>query len=407
MNFLFNRENKMKKRFFIFAAILCAVQLYAASYGMVNVLDFKEHVISPGTEKEDWQPAIQMAVQKAYAGNRCLYFPAGTYNIMKAVDFANEPSKIYNSGLTVRGDGRFASIIKQNNPKENCVNWTGKTYKGSIQSGTVSNMSILGGDISLNIKWHNNFTLTSCYMGSSRIGLHSEGWSNRFNDIIIRHCKEIGFSATAHFNDCTIRDGYFSRCAIAIMLNGGTRGVRISGIGIEHAVKCAIYVRNSMAIAITECYFEGNAMKPVEGWAENGSIVLDYKNQGITVDNCIFRGTANNSGHIVVGSGRNIKISNNVNQVHLIGADALVMFAPPSSPNQDAGIHAMTVENNNICYGGRIKHTTPIDYIYFERIDGLMEKALKNGCVLEGGVKYLRTVTNKAAATKSDATDFQ
>ncbi len=398
----------MNRKLIAVLFLLCLASVYALEgYGAVNVLDFKDDVIAIGTDKEDWQPAIQKAVAKAYATTRTLYFPAGTYNIQKALDFGREPTQMYISGLTVNGDGRFTSIIKQNNPKENCINWTGKTYKGSIQGGTINGMCILGGDIALNMKWHNTFTLTHCYAGNARIGIYAEGWSNRYIDFIIRHCSEKGFVGCAHFNDCTLRDGYLSRCGIGICFDGGARGVRVSGIGIEQTVKCAMYIRLSLAIAISECYFEGNAMAPVKGWQENCSIWLDYGNNGISVNGCIFRGTAKNCGHIAIGSGENIAIQDNVDQIHLWGTDALIMLAHSSHPRFDTGIKDLKVENNNFCYGGRAAQPGPIDYRYFEREAGLFDKAVQNGAVLEGGKDFLRTMTQAIQKDKTDAVDYE
>ena len=144
------------------------------------------------------------------------------------------------------------TTIIQKNPKENCISWTGKTYKDSATYGTLRDITLFGGKITLNLRWHNNFTLESCYIANaSQAGIYSEGWSNRFLNMIIRHCPNNGFEGRAHFNDITIRDGYFSRCGVGIMLSGGARASH-SGIGFETLRQCRAHELRHNAVSIPE-----------------------------------------------------------------------------------------------------------------------------------------------------------
>jgi hypothetical protein len=398
----------MKKMFTVFVSLLALSGLFAAEYGRVNILDFKEFAANIGTDREDWSPAFEKAVAQAYATTRCLYVPAGDYPLQKAVEIWKEPTGAFVGGLTLMGDGRYASMIIQKNPKENAINWTGKTYKGSLNGGTIKDIGISGGAIGLNIKWHNQFTLQSCYVaGASEAGIWSEGYSNRFIDIVVRHCPKIGFRGSAHFNDVTIRDGYFSRDGIGIWMGSGARGVRISGIGFEHTVKCAIYIARSFAISISDCYFEGNALSPQKDWFLNGSIVLDHHADSIQVQNCIFRGTSVNRGHVVIGDSRNVEVSGNLIQIHRQDADALVMLADPMDGKTPAHASSIFVRNNRYIWSSKMAKTEKgaPPYCYFEVRPGMVQEAVRNGSIFESAEKT-RVISGDAGQTRTGAEDF-
>ena len=394
----------------IAAAVLLAGATLPVSAGedtRVNLLDFKNYAVGLGTAQADWQPAFQKAVEKAYATSRILYVPAGEYPIRKTVDLwgPNPKNFFLTNSLTVVGDGRSVTSIVQKNPKEDCLTWTGRTYKDGLASGTLKDIAVTGGRIALNIKWHNYFTLQSCYIANaSQAGVFSEGWSNRFLDIIVRHCPNIGFQGRDHFNDITIRDGYFSRCGVGIQLGGGARGVRISGIGFEHCANTAILLMSSCAVSITDCYFEGNGMgapnvKP--NWGFPSSIALDFNNSTVQIQNCIFRGCTQYAGHIRMGNNRNVEIRNNFFDIHF--DEAAVELTDSSKPGFPALSERVRVADNSLVWSSakqREMKGAPIPVYYQEKKAGLLKDALEKGGIFEKHEGKTHTGIRKPAPRK-------
>jgi len=155
--------------------------------------------------------------------------------------------------------------------------------------------------LGLNIKWHNYFSLDTCYIhGCKEYGIYAEGWSSRFRNSIIRWCLKAGIRAGKHFNNCVIRDCYFSRDGIGIHFMGGY-GNRIEGCGLEVCAKAAIFVRGGSSLTINNCYFEGNGYKSkhqdlfnVQGWAN--TLHLDYSCTHVNVHDNIFRANLDQEG---------------------------------------------------------------------------------------------------------------
>ena len=403
----------MIKRLLAAACVLYSVAVFAAEDVRVNILDYKSLVKNPGTKQEDWQPAFQAAIKKAFDLKKPLYVPAGNYPVWKTVTIWKEKTSgaFDGTAFTLQGDGRFASTIRQMNPKLNCVDWTGKTYKGSMNCGTIEKICLVGGRTTLNIKWHNQFTMRSCYIvGGKEVGIHAEGYSSRFTDILVRHCYKIGFKGYAHFNDVTIRDGYFSRCGVGIQLRAG-RGVRISGIGFEHCASTAIYMGGCMAISVVNCYFEGDGMGPVktkQKWGFPSSIAVDYNNKSVLIEGCIFRGTSKNAGQIRLSQCTNGRISNNLFQIH--HNEAGVMFAPTSIKNGPVNLEKVEISNNNYCWGSRkgkqMKGAKVKDW-YYAKTDEIMNNVMKKGCVFEGFPEHAKVMNAQAKGGKHDASQFQ
>ena len=400
---------KTKLKMTVLAASLMATCIPAAALDTrVNLLDFRDHVAAAGTEQEDWQPAFQKAVAKAYATSRILYIPAGTYPIRKTVDLNGPKTQLYLiNSLTVTGDGRSVTTIIQKNPKENCISWTGKTYKDSATSGTLRDITLFGGKITLNLKWHNNFTLESCYIANaSQAGIYSEGWSNRFLNMIIRHCPNNGFEGRAHFNDITIRDGYFSRCGVGIMLSGGARGVRISGIGFEHCANAALMIYGSNAVSITGCYFEGNGMGASNvrrNWAFPSSIALDCNNDTVLIQGCIFRGCSQNAGHVKLGSNDNVEIRNNLFDIHF--DEAAVELTDPSRAVMKHHSGRVRLKHNSLVWSSKKqqeKKGAPVEFYYQESRPGLLKSTLRHGCFFESHEGKTRiSAPSKSAPVKN------
>jgi hypothetical protein len=401
----------MKKLLTAVLAVALAGSVFAGAKGRVNILDFKSFVKNPGTAREDWHPAFEKAVEQAYKTTRILYVPAGKYQIMDTIDLWKQPTNSFNGqAFKLVGDGRFVSTIIQKNKQKNCVDWTGKTYKGSMNAGTIENICLSGGKITLNIKWHNQFTLRSCYIaGGSQAGIHAEGWSNRFLDIIVRHCYRFGIYGYAHFNDVSIRDGYFSRCGVGIMLRGA-RGVRISGIGFEHCANTSIYMGGCMAISVVNCYFEGDGMGPIktkEKWGFPSSIAVDYSNKSILIEGCIFRGTSKYAGQIRLSQCKNGRFSNNLFQIH--HDEAGVMVAPASTKNAPVALQDVKIQNNNYCWGsrkGKQMKGKAVPFWYYEKAPGMIANAVKNNCVFEGYQQKSKVMSAKAVGGKHDASQF-
>ena len=75
----------MIKRFLTATCVLYSMTIFAAENVRVNILDYKSLVKNPGTKQEDWQPAFQAAVKKAFELKKPLYVPAGNYPVWKTV----------------------------------------------------------------------------------------------------------------------------------------------------------------------------------------------------------------------------------------------------------------------------------------------------------------------------------
>ena len=274
--------------------------------GPINVRSFLEHVVNPGSEQEDWQPAFQRAIEVAQRGIRPILVPAGVYKIRKAIRITPVPREDKRNpfgfhALRIVGEGRHQTSIVQQVDTENVIDWTGLEYKNPCNHGELAHIGIGGGKIGLNIKWHNYFSLDTCYIhGCKEYGIYAEGWSSRFRNSIIRWCFEAGIWAGVHFNNCVIRDCYFSRDGIGIHFMGGY-GNRIEGCGLEVCAKAAIFVRGGNSLTINNCYFEGNGYKGkhkdlfnVQGWAN--TIHLDYSCTHVNVHDNIFRANLDQEG---------------------------------------------------------------------------------------------------------------
>ncbi len=288
--------------------------------GIINVADYIAHVENIGTETEDWQPAFQAAIEAACREIRPIYVPAGEYRIRKAIEIlpVKEPRNVLeHNELHIFGDGKYHSIISQQVPEENGINWTGPAYENSCNFGHLSHISITGnavnGDsIGLNIKWHNYFAMDYVYVQGFKCGVYAEGWSSRFVNSTIRRCGGTGIYAggVGTFNDCIIRDCNFNGEAIAFYMPNRGFGNRIEGCCFEVCSKAAIYLGGTMELGeypfsvesftINNCYFEkdgyntgveGEAFKkvplpPVKGPVS--TIHLDHGCAQITIHDCNF-----------------------------------------------------------------------------------------------------------------------
>jgi len=265
----------------------------------VNVRSFVQDVAKLGTPDEDWQPAFQKAIEVAQRGLRPIFVPAGVYNIRKAIRIAPVPKEAQRNpfgrdGLRIVGEGRYQTTIAQQVETENVIDWTGLEYAKPCTFGELAHLGLGGGKTGLNLKWHNYFSLDTCYIhGCKEYGIYAEGWSNRFRNSTIRWCLKAGIAVGKHFNNGVIRDCYLSRDGIGIQFMGGY-GNRIEGDGLELCAKAAIFVRGGNSLTINDCYFEGNGYKDrhqglfnVQGWAN--TIHLDYSCTHVNVHDNIFR----------------------------------------------------------------------------------------------------------------------
>ena len=285
----------------VFLAVTCATALGTAQTnppGHVSVADFAEFAKDRGGENEDWQPAFQKALEECGKKGATLFVPCGVYKIRKAIAVPQVEfiKGFMNPGrMTIQGGGRFQSVIWQQVDTENVLDWSGPTYKQNYAGGVLKDICLQGGKTCLNIKWHNQFALLNCYIaGAEEYGIYAEGWSSRFSNAIVRHCKKAGIRGAAHFNDIVIRDSYLSRDKIGIQLGSGN-GIRIIGTGIESCSDSAIAVMNSSSVTIRDCYFEGNAHPEVNHLGVKGKtfpnvVHLDAYATNVVVSGCIFRG---------------------------------------------------------------------------------------------------------------------
>ncbi len=292
------------------AAICASIMLAAASLALplsdcVIVTDFAEQVLDRGGDAEDWQPAFQAAAARARETGQPIYVPAGTYPIRQAIDLTpptEERRPFLYPEIQLIGAGPYASVIDQQVETENCVNWSGPTYEDGAVHGRLENLCLRGGDIILNIKWHNYFVMDSCYLeGAQSYGVYAEGWSSRFLNSIIRWCRRAGFFGGGHFNNCVIRDCYFSRDGVGILLSG-VHGSRIEGCGLESCARAAILVTNTRGLTISNSYFEGNGYRLEEHFPYEGApntVSLDVNNLAITVHDNIFRANLDDEGALL------------------------------------------------------------------------------------------------------------
>ena len=261
----------------------------------IDLRSFAADVKQAGTDLEDWQPAFQKAVEAARRRGRPLHVPAGEYKIRKAIEIlpfdrpAGTPDR---RGLRILGDGQGLSVIVQQVDTENAIDWTGLEYERPAQHGHLSYLAVHGGTVGLNLKWHNYFTLDSCYVrGAGKYGLYTEGWSSRIRNSTFRWCMAAGIRGGTHFNNNIVRDCYFSRNGVGFQMTGGY-GNRIEGCGFEVCAKAAVFLRGASSFTINNCYFEGNGYKtskhfPVEGDAH--TVHLDYACKKVTIHDNIFR----------------------------------------------------------------------------------------------------------------------
>lgn len=321
----------------------------------VIVTDFADQAIDRGGEAEDWQPAFQAAAARARETGQPIYVPAGTYPIRQAIDFTPpvaERRPFLYPEIQLIGAGPFASVIDQQVETENCLNWSGPTYEEGASKGRLSNICLRGGDIILNIKWHNHFVMDACYLeGAQSYGVYAEGWSSRFLNSTIRWCRQAGFYGGGHFNNCVIRDCYFSRDGIGILLSG-VHGSRIEGCGLESCARAAVFVRNTRGLTISNSYFEGNGYRleqfPYEGVPN--TVSLDMNNLTITIHDNIFRANLDDAGALLsIADVRSGHVYDNLfYNYNPFRHGILLRAASETKPEWVTAIEDLVVEHNRV-----------------------------------------------------------
>ncbi len=268
--------------------------------GPLNITNFSEYVANPGTDMEDWQPAFQQALELiARDGRRPIYVPAGEYKIRSAINMVPLNS------MRIYGDGPLLSIISQEVESENCINWTGSPGH-SAYHGQLDIIQLKGGDITLNVKRHNYFRMESCRILSAQsYGIYAEGFSSRFLNSTIRGCGEAGLYGGPHFNDVVIRDCYFARNRVGVLINGAG-GSRIEGSGFEHCYRAAVWLRHAKSFTVNNSYFEGNGKGNYSGEHSNSenfppegpcnTLEVDFNCWGVSVHDNIFRAQQDDAG---------------------------------------------------------------------------------------------------------------
>jgi len=343
------------------------------------VTAFSGHVVDLGAETEDWQPAFQAAIAQARETLKPIYVPAGEYSIRKPIEIVPvevEGTPFVRNNIRLFGAGPYKSIISQQVETENCVNWTGLTYEKPATHGHLSNLLLRGGATTLNIKWHNYFTMDSCYIaGAAQHGVHAEGWSSRFLNSTFRWCTGTGFFGGAHFNNCVIRDCYFSRDGTGILLSG-VHGSRIESCGLESCAQAAIFVRGTHGLTINNCYFEGNGYKNVELLSVEGSantVHLDLNCWAIRIHDCIFRKNLDDEGALIsIADCRGGHIYDNYFYCYNPGKNGIKLRAhSEAKPDAEPVIADLTVDRN---WWQNLEN--PLS----EAQPGLYDKAVKSGC---------------------------
>ncbi len=358
----------------------------------INVRSFEDRVVDLGTETEDWQPAFMEAARVAKESGRPVYVPAGVFKIRSAIDvpYVEDPQETpvgHGYPLRIIGGGQWRSMIQQMDDSANILNWSGPTYEKSLARGSIKDICLVGGATALNIKWHNNFTMDTCYIhGAHEYGVYAEGWSSQFLNTTIRWCFNVGLYGGAHFNNITIRDGYYSRCGVGIYLNGGY-SVRVDGVGMEVCANSAIVARMMKKLAITGCYFEGNGAAVPEyierGPTYPGQIYLGYANRSVTISDCILRVNVSETGGLIaITHCTDGRISDNLLQIR--GQEVGVLLRSHAQIGAEIPNHVvrLVVEDNHYVFEAD-QAEEPLKVWYGEESPGLLEKALERGCEFE------------------------
>ncbi len=362
----------------------------AADDGRVNIRDFQEHAIDVGGENENWQPAFQAAILACHDQEKPLYVPSGVYKITEAIEITHGEGFFRNGkNISIIGDGPDHSVIQQSDPTKNTLNWSGPTYKKSMAGGSIRDIAVWGGDITINIKWHNQFNMNNCYVGGAETyGIYTEGYSSRFNDSIVRWCSQAGIAGRAHFNDIQISGFYFSRNGRGIELVGGN-GVYITNSGFEQHASSAIYIQNISKPVIANCYFEGNGHKrgPEKldiGLGYPSSIHLDGTTNSVVIENNIFRGgqgyaTAN---QINIAACEGARIRGNL----FSNAKVAIMFLDDSHTTQKriGSIMGLKIEDNSMETRDKVLKLRGEPGLFLvEAAPGLIDQIKANGSVIE------------------------
>ena len=363
----------------VVAVLATAVQVSAAPLsGVIDVTSFAEHVKDPGTETEDWQPAFQKAIEAAQQELKALYVPAGEYKIRQTIVIVPVIQKVTRSGghrgLRIFGDGQGVSVISQQVETENVIDWTGLKYEESANGGHLSNIGLKGGKTALNIKWHNYFMMDYVYIhGPMEYGVYAEGWASRVLNSTIRWCRKAGIRAGGHFNNCIIRDCYFSRDVVGFRIAAGAYGSRIEGCAFEVCSKAAIYLHGCRDFTISNSYFEGNAYKdtallPVEGSAD--TIRLDYSCWRVSIHDNIFRANLDEEGAFIALA---YCVKGHIYDNSFLGANNGIKLRSTCEQNLPFGPHValLVVENN---------FAKDVTNMLAEEEPGLIEKALSRNC---------------------------
>jgi hypothetical protein len=285
----------------IAAISAAAPAVSVAEQGPLDITNFSEYVANPDTDMEDWQPAFQQALELVRdGGRRPIYVPAGEYKIRSAI------SIVPRNGMRICGDGPYLSIISQEVESENCIDWTGSKRGHAAYHGQLDHIQLKGGDITLNLKLHNSFSMESCRIQSAQsYGIYAEGFSSRFRNSTIHGCGEAGLYGGAHFNNVVIRDCYFARDRVGVLINGAG-GSRIEGCGFEHCPRAAVWLRNAKSFTVNNSYFEGNGKGNDSSNSEHfppegpcNTVEVDSNCWGVGVHDNIFRAQLDDAGAFI------------------------------------------------------------------------------------------------------------
>lgn len=347
--------------------------------GPISITDFAEHVLNPETDEEDWQPAFQEALKLTTDGVRPIYVPAGEYPIRRAIVI--RPQQRDNGGwypgVRIFGDGMHQSIIRQMVPTENCVDWTGETYEDGASHGQLERIQLVGGEIALNLKWHNSFRMDSCRIGgATKYGIYTEGWSSRFLNSLIRWCGEAGLMGYAHFNNAIVRDCYFGRNRIGVLVHGG-HGSRIEGCGFEHCVQSAVMLRNVKGFTVSNSYFEGNAVADAprhNPQSPCNTLHAEFNCWGLSIHDNIFRVQKDDDGALIsLADIRGGRVHDNLFWTNAPVNNAIMLREgnPEIGPeNWERQTRDLIIEHN---------HARNVRHLLAEERPGLIDEAVANG----------------------------
>lgn len=196
----------------------------------------------------------------------------------------------------------------------------------------------------------------------------------------LRWCFSVALFGGSHFNNCVIRDCYFSRDGIGVKIMNGCYGSRIEGTAFEVCAKAAVFVRGTRSFTINNSYFEGNGYRDTHGdlFKVEGpvnTVQLDYFCNGVSIHDNIFRINQEKEGVLISIS---YLIGGHIYDNTFLNSERAILLRAKCETNEQAPpwVARTVIEHNEF---------QDIEKALSEEVEGLIGKAKERGSVLEEG----------------------